>query len=89
MEMLGKVRRLFLRDRPTVSEIARRTGLSRNTIKKWLSAPGGQEPKYRRESPPGKLALFEDAIKQALEADSHRPTQNRPQKPNYPGSGSG
>ena len=77
MEMLGKVRRMHYRDKLSHSEIARRTGLSRNTIRKWLEAPGGQEPKYRREGAPGKLAPFHDAIEQALKADAGRPKRNR------------
>ena len=36
MSMFAKVRRLFHRDHLTISEIQRRTGLSRNTIKAWL-----------------------------------------------------
>ena len=39
MEMLGKVRRMHYRDGLSHSEISRRTGLSRNTVKKWLKAP--------------------------------------------------
>ena len=39
MELLGKVRRMHYRDGLSRSEIARRTGLSRNTVKKWLTAP--------------------------------------------------
>lgn len=38
MEMIGKVRRMKLRDQLSNSEIAKRTGLSRNTVKKWLKA---------------------------------------------------
>jgi DNA-binding transcriptional regulator LsrR (DeoR family) len=41
MEMLGKVRRMYYRDGLSRSEISRRTGLSRNTVKKWLKAPEG------------------------------------------------
>lgn len=77
MDMLGKVRRLFHRDGWTKSEIARGTGLSRNTIKKWLSESSGQGPKYRRESGPGKLKAFEEAIRQALQADGKRPKRER------------
>ena len=38
MVMLGMIRRMFYRDGLSRSEISRRTGLSRNTIKKWLRA---------------------------------------------------
>jgi transcriptional regulator with XRE-family HTH domain len=48
MDMLGNVRRMKLRDGLTHSEIARRTRLSRNTVKKWLKAEGAVEPRYRR-----------------------------------------
>ena len=54
MEMIGKVRRMKLRDKLSNSEIAKRTGLSRNTVKKWLKAPGDVVPRYRRESSDGK-----------------------------------
>ena len=49
MDMIGKVRRMKMRDGLTHSEIARRTGLSRNTVKKWLKAEGDVEPKYQRK----------------------------------------
>ncbi|MGJ2408963.1 helix-turn-helix domain-containing protein, partial [Salmonella enterica subsp. enterica serovar Paratyphi A] len=48
MDMIGKVRRMRLRDQLSLSEIARRTGLSRNTVKKWVKAPGDVAPKYER-----------------------------------------
>ncbi|MCK6407108.1 MAG: hypothetical protein L6Q60_13995 [Rhodocyclaceae bacterium] len=37
MNLLGKVRRLHYRDGHTLSEIERRTGLTRKTIRKWLN----------------------------------------------------
>ena len=77
MEMLGKIRRMFYRDGLSRSEIARRTGLSRNTIKKWLRAPAATVPKYRRESPPTKLTPFEEQLRQALEVDARRPKRDR------------
>ena len=40
MEMIGKVRRMKLRDKLSNSAIAKLTGLSRNTVKKWLKAAG-------------------------------------------------
>ncbi|PZA14520.1 hypothetical protein DNK49_21255 [Azoarcus communis] len=30
-----------------------RTGLSRNTVKRWLAAPEATVPKYRRQALPG------------------------------------
>ncbi|MDN6883902.1 helix-turn-helix domain-containing protein, partial [Variovorax sp. CAN2819] len=39
MDMIGKIRRLHARDKLSEREIARRTGLSRNTVSKWLRAP--------------------------------------------------
>jgi transposase len=68
---------MFYRDGLSRMEIARRTGLSRNTIKRWLSAPGAMAPKYRRESPPGKLTPFEAPLRQALEVDARRPKRDR------------
>ena len=35
MEMIGKVRRMKMREKLTISEIAKRTGLARNTVKRW------------------------------------------------------
>ena len=58
MAMIGKIRRLHFRDGLTISEIARRTSLARNTVKKWLRAKPGVEPKYRRCTIPHKLAAF-------------------------------
>ncbi|MCB1930773.1 MAG: helix-turn-helix domain-containing protein, partial [Rhodocyclaceae bacterium] len=46
MNMLGKIRRLKLRDGLSISEICRRTGLARNTVRRWLNSAEGTEPKY-------------------------------------------
>lgn len=77
MAMLGKIRRMYFRDKLSVSEIARRTSLSRNTIKKWLRSPDGAEPKYRRGRGEKKIGPFEAQLKKALEADAHRPKRDR------------
>jgi hypothetical protein len=62
-----------LRDKPSNSAIAKFTGLSRNTVKEWLKAPGAVIPKYSWESPAGKLTAFVATLEQSLKADSHRP----------------
>jgi transposase len=77
MEMLGKVRRMHYREGLSRSEIARRTGLSRNTVKKWLKEAEGIAPRYRRVKVPGKLARFQEVLLQALQADARRPKRER------------
>ena len=77
MAMLGKIRRMYFRDKLPVSEIARRTSLSRNTIKKWLRSLDGAEPKYRRQRGEKKIGPFEAQLKKALETDAHRPKRDR------------
>jgi transposase len=75
--MLGKVRRLYFREKLSLSEIARRTSLSRNTIKKWLRAPGEVDLRYRRCAMPRKLAAYEAELIQCLETDARRPKRDR------------
>lgn len=77
MDMIGKVRRMKLRDQLSLSEIAKRTGLSRNTVKKWLKAPAEVVPKYERSKKEGKLTAFEATLHKGLTVDSHRPKQGR------------
>ena len=52
MEMLGKVRRMYLRDKLSLREITKRTGLSRNMIREWLRKPEevqAARPRYSRK----------------------------------------
>ena len=77
MALLGKIRRMFYRDKLSLSEIARRTSLSRNTVKKWLRSPESTEPQYRRRPQERKLAPYQDWLTKALETDSHRPNRDR------------
>jgi transposase len=78
MEMFGKIRRMYFRDKLSLHEITKRTGLSRNTIRKWLRTPDkAAPPQYRRRGEPGKLKEFHATLEQSLTADSHRPKQNR------------
>ena len=77
MAMKGKIRAMHLREGKSISEIARRTSLSRNTIKKWLKEPAETAPKYRRAATSTKLAPFVPTLTQALKADAHRPRHER------------
>lgn len=52
MEMLGSIRRMHLRDKVSLHEIAKRTGLSRNTVRSWLRTPEEvQIPTYKGQPP--------------------------------------
>lgn len=77
MVMFAKIRRMFFREHLSISEIARRTSLTRNTIKKWLKAADGSEPKYRRAPVQTKLTPYEPKLILALTADAHRPKRDR------------
>ena len=78
MEILGKIKRLYFRDKKSLHDIARLTGLSRNTIRRWVREPQAQEAlKYVRQDMPAKLDAYHAQIEQALKADSHRTKQNR------------
>lgn len=77
MEMLGKIRRMYFRDKLSLHQIAKRTGLSRNTIRKWVRAPEATQPAYQRCATFNKLSPFHETLEQALKADSFRPKHNR------------
>ena len=77
MDMIGRIRRLHSRGKKSEREIARMTGLSRNTVAKWLHGEIDGPPKYRREPQPNKLTPFVETIKQALKADARRPRHER------------
>jgi transcriptional regulator with XRE-family HTH domain len=71
MDQIGLIRRLKGRQGKSEREIARITGLSRNTVAKWLRGQA-QEPKYRRPAVSGKLTAFGEQLIEALRADARR-----------------
>jgi transposase len=77
MDMIGKIRRLHGRVNKSEREIARMTGLSRNTVSKWLEGPIEAAPKYRRGAVLTKLTPYQEFLKMALTADARRPKQAR------------
>jgi transposase len=77
MAMYAKVRRMRLRDGLSISEIARRTSLSRNTIKTWLRTPVRSEMRYRRSPAPKKIGRYEAVLRDALATDARRPRRER------------
>ena len=78
MSMYAKIRRLRLREGLSISEIARPTSLSRNTIKTWLREPAPRtEMAYQRPPGPKVLARFTAWLDQAIKTDEHRPRKER------------
>ncbi len=77
MEMMGKIRRMYFRDQLSLHEITKRTGLSRNTIRKWIRAPEATQPVYQRRALFNKLSPFHATLEQALKADALRPKSQR------------
>lgn len=78
MNQLGRVRRLYYRDGLSLSEIERRTGLTRKTVRAWLRAAEGTVPKYRRRAAEGiKISPFAAHLTKALEIDARRPKRDR------------
>lgn len=88
MEMLGKIRRMHLRDKMSLHAIAKQTGLSRNTLRRWLREPDeAAVPTYQRTPATGKLSAFHVTLELALKADAHRNKQNRRTAIGGPGTG--
>lgn len=78
METVLKIRRWHQVDGKSISAIARDTGLSRNTVKKYLRQETAEPPKYQRKQPSKpRLSGFEDTLRHWLETDSKLPKRNR------------
>jgi len=77
MDMIGRIRRLQGRKNKSEREISRITGLSRNTVAKWLHGEVDGPPKYRRGEQRNKLTAFHDVLRLALKADARRPKHER------------
>jgi len=76
MALLSVIRRWHFRDHLSIREICRRTGLSRNTIRKYLRLDG-VEPKFKVPERPSKLDPFADRLSAWLKTESKK---NRKQK---------
>jgi transposase len=61
MALLSVIRRWHFREGMPIREIERRTGLSRNTIRKYLRA-GTVEPKFKVSERPSKLDPFAEKL---------------------------
>ena len=69
MELLSVIRRWRYRDHYSIREISRRTGLSRNTVRKYLRSDG-VEPKFNIPDRPSKLDPYADKLSQMLRQEA-------------------
>lgn len=63
---------MYFRDKLSLYQIAKRTGLSSNAMRKWVRAPEATQLAYQRCASINKLRPFHDTLEQALKADSFR-----------------
>jgi hypothetical protein len=75
--MLAKIRRIYFRDKIPLREIARQTGLSRNTLRHWLRQGEMREPAYPARTSASLLDPYKEQLVNWLRADSHRPKRDR------------
>jgi transposase len=75
--MLGKIRRMHFRDGMSLREVARRTGLSRNTVRGWLRRAEVVEPKFALRRLVSKIDEWADLLGTWLRTDSHRGRRER------------
>ena len=73
---LSVIRRWALREQLSIREIARRTGLSRNTIRKYLRA-GEAEPHYAKRVSLSKLDPFALKLAGWLKTEAGRSRKQR------------
>jgi len=76
MDILSVIRRWALRDKLPIREISRRTGLSRNTIRRYLRA-GIVEPKFKAPSRPSKLDPYAEKLSGWLLAEQRKSRKER------------
>ena len=73
---LSVIRRWALREQMSIREISRRTGLARNTVKKYLRA-GDEEPRYARRASSSKLDPFADKLSTWLSIEATKSRKQR------------
>ena len=76
MAILSAIRRWHLRDEMSIRAIARRTGLSRNTIQKYLAADT-VEPRYAKRVGVSKLDEFADKLEHWLDTEASKGRKQR------------
>ena len=74
--LVSVIRRWHHRDQMPIREIARRTGLARNTVRRYLKS-GVLEPAYPKRSSPSKLDDYESTLTTWLHRESKRSRKQR------------
>lgn len=69
MGLLNIIQRMALREKLSIRELARRTGLSRNTVAKHLNS-GTIEPRFATPERPSKIDPFADKLAAWLRAEA-------------------
>lgn len=72
MALLSVIRRWHYRDHLSIREIAKRTGLSRNTVRKYLRSDT-IEPQFKVPERPSKLDPFVERLSTWLRREMGRP----------------
>ena len=76
MGLLNIIRRMHLRQKLSIREISRRTGLSRNTVTKHVAA-GTIEPIFATPDRPSKLAPFAEKLAGWLKTEAGKSRKQR------------
>jgi transposase len=76
MALLSVIRRWHFREHLSIREISRRTGLSRNTVRKYLRS-GDVEPRFKLPERPSKLDAFADRLSAWLKTEANKPRKQK------------
>jgi transposase len=76
MALLSVIRRWHFREHLSIREISRRTGLSRNTIRKYLRSDE-VEPRFKVPNRPSKLDPFADRLSAWLKTEANKPRKQK------------
>ena len=76
MALLSVIRRWHFREHLSIREICRRTGLSRNTIRKYLRSEA-VEPAFKVPERPSKVDPFADRLSAWLKTEANKPRKQK------------
>ena len=76
MALLSVIRRWHFREERSIRDISRVTGLSRNTVRKYLRLDG-VEPKFKTPDRPSKLDPFADRLAAWLKTEANKPRKQK------------